>query len=148
MPGHNPVFEHGPDTHEVQAVVKGGQLVSVGTGGKVKVAAATEEKGTVLGVATKDSAPVGTSYESTNVYGYPVTDASVPQQYTPVYYRGIHRLTFAANAAFGDPVKAAANGQVTPYLGTDTNTELIVGYCRETGGVTSGAKGKVLLSLQ
>jgi hypothetical protein len=58
--------------------------------------------------------------------------------YVPVYSMGYDmHVTYAANCTFGTLLKAAANGQVTPWVsGTDTNPATIVGRCTQPGGVT------------
>lgn len=134
MSGVNPVLWDGPDTMPVNVAVTGGQLVMPdSTTGKVKPATAGAT--TVLGVALADAAP--TSSQSP-------TNFSTARPDVAVAYGDIDvRVTYAANAAWGVKLMAAANGQVTPYVaGT---ADMIVGICAEPAGVSSGSVGRMRL---
>lgn len=135
MAGALPTKWTGPDTCEVSVPVSGGQLVVPdGTTGKVKPSAGGET--TVLGVALTDAQPRGSA--PTN----PI-HTNWPSPYTSVAHSGVDIIvTYAAAAPYGARLKAAANGQVTPYVsGTDT-ADMIVGICTEPRGVAEGAKGR------
>ncbi|WP_027947211.1 hypothetical protein [Amycolatopsis taiwanensis] len=136
-----PVLWEGPDTCEVSAAVTGGQLVVPdGTTGKVKPAGAGATN--VLGVALTDAQPAGSA--PTN----PISTAW-PDPYTSVADDVDVRVTYAAAANYGDRLKAAANGQVTPFVGgTDTDFRLIIGRCTEPKGVASGAVGRARIDVQ
>jgi len=122
-------FEHGPVTYTVSEPVTGGQLIEGRASSAVGVAAAGST--TVLGVALKDATNATAS----------ATD-SYPLQATCPVASGVHvRVTYAANCAFGKALKAAASGQVTPWVSGTDAADLIVGYCRELAGVTSGNTG-------
>lgn len=130
MSGVTVVYEHGPVTYTVAEAVTGGQLIEARASSVVGVAAAGSVK--VLGVALKDA--TNATPAATDSYPLPST--------VPVAKNAHVRVTYAANANFGDKLKAAANGQVTPFVGgTDTDPRLIVGYCAEPAGVTSGGTG-------
>lgn len=147
MSGVVPVHECGPITYDVAAtkVVTGGQLVEAVSGGTVQPAAAGSKK--VLGVATRDARADQTD-TGTTAYGQPFTDYSWPPPRVAVAHEGTWRLTYAAAANFGDLLKAAANGQVTPINTTGGDTlDMVVGQCRERGNVASGATGETLLKL-
>lgn len=139
-------YDRGPVTFEVNAQVTGGQLVVPdGATGKVKPAAGGET--TCLGVATTDAIPSGTNQDPTVVGAVSSINASPLLPYTGVANNGVFKVTYAAAATFGELLKLAANGQVTPLVvGTD-NSDLIVGRCFETAGVGAGATGDMLLSL-
>lgn len=140
MSGVLPRFQSGPRTYKVNSAVKGGQVVQARTDGTIEPAAAASAK--VLGVALGDAAPRPDQSSSTTSYGAPVVDMSVLPEHTGVAYAGeVMPVTYAANAAFGVKLKAAANGQVTPWTtGTDA-ADLIIGTCDEPAGVASGAVG-------
>lgn len=139
MAGVIPKFENGPVTYEVNAVVRGGRLVEPdGTTGKVKEATANTVK--CLGVATKDAKPRG-SASSTDEFGNEVTTlVNVTEHVAVGGSNRTYPVTYAANAAFGDLLKAAANGTVTPWVdGTDSPAR-IVGRCAEKAGVVVATK--------
>lgn len=141
MPAVTNLFEHGPITYPVSASTSGGQLVEAVSGGTVAPAAAGSV--VVLGVAVKNAEPSDAGATSTTAYGADVVDASWPRDEVAVAYRGVFRVTYAAAAAFGDLLVAAANGQVTPYTAGTTTFDAIVGRCVEPGGVAAaGDRGK------
>lgn len=137
MPGVIPRFKTGPITYQVAEAVKGGQLVEARAASKIGVAAAGSFK--VLGVATKDARPPQ-SGASVDADGFPVQSLVEITDNTAVDDNGWYPLTYAANAAFGDALIAAANGQVTP-AGAAPDARSIVGYCAEPAGVVAGAVG-------
>lgn len=129
-----PKFEKGPVTYEVASAVTGGRLVQARTDGKIEHAAAGSTK--VLGVASRNARPFAESDQSgTTVQGYPYHDASVGAvtPHVAVYKSPyIVPVAFAAAAAFGAALKAAADGRVTPWItGTDP-ADLIIGYSEST----------------
>lgn len=147
MSGVVPVHECGPITYDVAAtkVVTGGQLVDPVAGGTVQPCAAGSR--IVLGVATRDARAADGGDAGTTGYGQPFVDASYPPPRVAVAHEGTWKLTYATACVFGDLVKTAANGQVTKWAtGTDA-IDLIVGQCRERGGVAAGATGETLLKL-
>ena len=150
MPGVVPFYEEGPVTYEVSTAVTGGQLVCAdGTTGKVKPTTGTVSGGAgyAIGVATKDALPTTTSQTPTVTGISQTVNLSPLSQYVAVASEGIWPLTFTASANFGVKVKAAASGQVTPWVqGTDA-PDLVVGTVAEAGGVSSGGTGAVKLSL-
>lgn len=142
MSGAQPRFKHSPVTREVIEAVKGGQLVearATGAGDKVGVAAANSAK--VLGVANKDAMPVGTSASGTTVDGFPSVNIAVVSQFTGVERNAFYDLTYAGTVAFGQPVKAAANGQVTLWVSGTDAADLKIGRCEHPGGRASGQVG-------
>lgn len=139
-------YDRGPVTFEVNAQVTGGQMVVPdGTTGKVKPAAGGET--TCLGVATLDAIPAGTNQDPTVVGVVSSLNAYPIPPYTAVANRGVFRVTYTAAATFGELLKLAANGQVTPFVTGTDNADLIVGRCFESAGVAAGATGDMLLSL-
>lgn len=133
MSGVIPRFGRGPVTYKVTETVKGGQLVEARAGGVVGVAAAGSTK--CLGVATKDATPASTG-ASTDAFGNPVQSLVEVTDHVAVDNSGAYyAVTYAADAAFGVALKAAANGQVTPWVTGVDAADLIVGYCAEEAGV-------------
>lgn len=132
MAGTYPYQQDGPATFTVNATVTGGQLVMPdSTTGKVKPA--TAGAATVLGVALSDASPAGTG---TNL------DFGTNRPTVAVQRGADCRVVYAANAAFGVRLKAAASGQVTPWVSGTDAADLIVGQCMEPAGVTSGATAR------
>lgn len=142
MSGQVPVYElQQPVTYSVNpsGYVLGGQLVEGNADGTVHTAAAGSTK--VLGVALKDA--VGTqAADGTTTYGgavsYPSSDASFPTPYVSVAH-GILKVSYAAAAAFGAKLKAAANGAVTPWVSGTDAADLIVGVCVAPAGVAGAS---------
>lgn len=144
MPGVVAKYEHGPVTYAVSGTVTGGTLVEAHTGSKIRTAPAGSAK--VLGVALTDAVETDASSGTTS-YGAPFVDASFPGPYTAVAACGVFKLTFAANAGFGVTLKAAASGQVTPWVSGTDAADLIVGRCVEPAGATASGTGLVQLYL-
>jgi len=132
MSGINPRFGSGPITFDVAAAVTGGQLVIPDGTDNTKINVAGAAAANVIGVALSDAAPAGTDA---------ATDVAARPTQVAVALEGAFNLTYAADAVFGDRLKAAASGQVEPMtLGSDAD-HLCIGTCLEAGGVTSGDKG-------
>jgi hypothetical protein len=147
MPGQNPSYQTGPLVYEALSAVKGGQVVEFKSGattnpGKVGMQPAAANSAVVLGVAFKDAVPVsaqdGYANGTTGYANYPVTDISVPDELSSVYNDAWIKVTYAAAATYRQPLKAAANGQVTP--GTP-GTDPIIGWCAAPGGVAANGVG-------
>ncbi len=135
MAGVRPYLERGPATYTANVLVAGGQLVMPDTGGTIKPA--TAGAATVLGVAADDAAPVS-SRTATNFASYrpEVAVYTAPADVA---------VTFAANASFGVKVKAAANGQATPWISGTDAADLIIGHVSEPAGATSGNPARIKL---
>lgn len=151
MPGVNPKYQTGPRTYEVTANVIGGQLLEASTvastTGLPTARVAAAGSATVIGVAAKDSIPVANqaAFQQTNAAypgAFPTTDLNVPNETCAVYNDELAiPVTFAAAATYRQPLKAAANGAVTPLVvGTDA-PGLQVGWCAQPGGVASAGVG-------
>jgi len=119
-----------------QAVV-GGQLVEVVTGGVVQPASAGSA--TVVGVATKNARGTYNPYGTTGEGDFLMDASGVGNQVA--VERGYFKVTFAATTTVGAKLKAAANGQVTPWVTGTDGAEKIVGECAEAAGVTAGGVG-------
>lgn len=125
------VRKTGPKSYPAAEAVTGGQLVEGRATASVGVAAAGSFK--VLGVALNDAVatlvtePVGAVLDTapTGTRVNVAKGVEVP-------------VTYAAAAAFGDKLIAAANGQVTP-AGVTPDARTIVGECTEVDGVAAGA---------
>jgi hypothetical protein len=141
--GSLPHYKSGPSSYQVSAQVLGGQLVAADASPATTVSVAGAGSLFVVGVAGNDAAPIPNQANSTDTAagGAPLVDISVLSDYTSVYADGYDmHVTYAANCTFGTLLKAAANGQVTPWVsGTDTLPATIVGRCTQPGGVTISA---------
>ena len=139
MPGITVVFKHGERTFTPadNAVITGGQVVEAVSGGRIQKAGAGSL--VTLGVALNDAiAPEDLVTDSTtDGQGRPVVSAAVlPTTVTVVNGGKDVPVTYAANAAFGQRLKAAANGTVTPVTSTTEDARAVIGYCSEPAGVT------------
>lgn len=152
MAGIPVVSVGGPKTYTPadNVTITGGQLVAATTGGRVAVAGAGSVK--VLGVALGDA--IAPEDVVTAPAGTPPTLAAVPQATTvAVAYGGAEvPVTYAADAAFGDRLVAAASGTVTPFTGfaagqdqANVDFRLIVGICTEPAGVTVSSQAVGLM---
>ena len=144
MSGQTARLSHtGPNTYEVSAAVKGGMVIEGFTDGKARPASA--DSTTVLGVANIDAKP-WVDPVSVDADGFDVVNASpLPTQTTADF--GRHVVTYAANCAFGKALKAAANGQVTPWVSGTDAADLKIGYCDEPGGVVIATKNTGLANI-
>lgn len=127
------VRKTGPKSYPCVQATTGGQLVEgrSTSGGGVGPAAAGSVK--VLGVALNDAV---TTLITDPVAG--VLDTAPLGTRVNVAKSVEVPVTYAAAAAFGDKLIAAANGQVTP-AGATPDARTIVGECTEPGGVAAGA---------
>jgi hypothetical protein len=142
MAGTIQVFDDSPITCDVVEAVAGGQVVEAravsgaATQRPCGVAGATSLK--VIGIALIDA--TNAAQAAALVYPLPPS-ATVAVQGT------VAGVTYAANANYGDRLKAAAAGQVTPWVSGTDSAAAIIGYCAESAGVTSGNKGRVRITL-
>lgn len=137
MPAIVPKFERGPVTYEVVESVPAGRLVEGRAASKVGLAAAGSL--VVLGVATTDAKPLAAT-TGTDAFGNQTLTLDPIDQYTAVGGNGaIYPVEYAADAAFGAKLIAAASGKVTP-AGATPDARTIVGECREPGGVVVATK--------
>lgn len=128
------VFQDGPITFQCASAVPKGVLVMRDSTTPSQIKVATAGATTVLGVAMKAGAPAGdaTAHTATNRAGVGTS--------VPVALSGVVRVTFASAVQPGDPLVAAASGQVTKYTSGGTSTyDQIVGTAMEV--VSSGAVG-------
>jgi hypothetical protein len=140
MSGVTPRYSvDGPITYTVKSDqhVVGGQLVEVVTGGVIQPASAAST--TVVGVATKNARGTFTATGTTGEGDF-LLDASGPPAEVAVE-RGYFVVTYAANTTVGAKLKAAAAGQVTPWVTGTDGAEKIVGECAEAGGVSAAGTG-------
>lgn len=137
MSGQTPrLSNQGPNTYAVSEAVKGGLLCEGFTDGKARLTRAGST--TCLGVSLIDAKP-WVDPASTDSDGFDVINANpLPSEATVGFGRFV--VTYAANCAFGKALKAAANGQVTPWVSGTDAADLIVGYCDEPGGVVIATK--------
>jgi hypothetical protein len=136
MSGAHRNYEHGPVTYKVSTAVTGGQVVQWDSSnvGQLKPAGAGTVAAAVAGVALADANPTGT--DPTN----PVQVGWAREYVAVVYAPADVDVKYASAANPGDPLKCAANGQVTKYvIGTDTDPTLIIGKCTAAAAVSSGA---------
>lgn len=133
----------GPATYKAGAAVKGGQIVVPhATPGTVGPAGADALN--VLGVALVDAKPF-TNPVTTDADGFETINVSPLPEYTTVEF-GRFIVTYTANAAFGQALKAGANGAVTP-VAADVDPRLIIGYCDEPLGVVVATKATGLANI-
>jgi hypothetical protein len=142
-----PRFTDGPRTYEAVEGIVGGTLVEARAGGvelpAVGIAAAGSVK--VLGVAQKDaSVHPGTAAPRSPVAG--VLDTTMAPFEVAVINDGFVPCKYAAAAAYGDRLIAAANGTVTP-AGATPDARTVVGWCAEKGGVLLGGTGLTRINL-
>lgn len=129
-PGGYPHLKKTP-SYGVNVAVAAGQLVEPdGTTQKVKPATAGSAK--VLGYAVTAATPEGSTPTLTFI-----------QQPSVVAVERGHEtnVTYAADTTFGASLKAAANGQVTPWVSGTDAANLIVGQCTEPAGVLAAGVG-------
>lgn len=130
---------HKDRTYEAVETVAGGQLVEARAGGVSNpgagVAAAASVK--VLGVAQKDAVAPGDPIR-TPVAG--VLDQTLAPAEFEVINDDFVVVKYAAAAAYGDRLIAAALGTVTP-AGATPDARQVVGWCAEKAGVALGATG-------
>lgn len=148
MSGVAIVFKQGPKTYTPadNSVVKGGDVLAAGTGGRCVVAGAGALN--VVGIALNDA--IAPEDVVTAATGTPPVLAAVPQATkVAVAYGGmeVDGVTYAADAAEGVALVAAANGDVTPLTGfaagedqPNVNFAQIIGWCAEPGGVVVATK--------
>lgn len=131
----------GPATATAVETITGGQLVEARTGGVgVGVAAAGSVK--CLGVALDDATLAGTITTPVTVSGHPQLAAVVVPNKVAIAHGGaVVPVTFAAAAVYGQLLKCAAAGQVTPYVSGTDDASLIVARCVAVAGVGSGLVG-------
>ena len=145
-----PRYQEGPVTFPVGTAVTAGMLVETNGASPAALQPASAGSKLVIGVATLDAVPAATSQTPT-VPGWsgPSINVSPLPPYTSVATEGVWQLTFAANASFGARLKAAAGGQVTPWVDGTDDPAMVVGVCYETAGVTfvsGGSPGAVRLA--
>jgi hypothetical protein len=139
MPGIPQVTQGGPKTYVPadNAFVRGGRVVEGVAGGRIQEAGAASVRW--LGVALTDAiAPedVNTT-TTTDAQGRPVTPLlSLPTSVACAYSGTEVPVTYAADAAFGDPLICAANGTVTATGAAAAAAAQHVGKCTEPLGVT------------
>lgn len=117
------------------ATVRGGRVVEAVAGGRIQEAGAASL--VALGVALTDAiAPEDVVTTTSNdALGRPVLAAVAIPTKVAVAYAGTEcKVTYAANASFGQKLICAANGTVTP-AGATPDARTIIGVCTEPGGV-------------
>lgn len=146
MAGVSQYIKEGPQTFVPadNATIRGGDVLAPATGGRVQRAGANSVL--ALGVAATDAvAPEDVvNTPGTDGLGRPVLAvAPIPTTVAVLAGGVVTKCTYAADAAFGDYLKCAANGQVTPAT-ADGDPRLIIGRCVEPGGVTVSANARGL----
>lgn len=134
------VTKTGPKTFTPAEQILGGQVVEARAASRIGVAGAGSLK--VLGVALTDAInPEAVTSTPTTVNGRPLLNAAALPTRVAVAYSGDEvPVTYAAAAAFGDKLIAAAAGQVTP-AGLNPDARTIVGTCTAPAGVLAAAVG-------
>ena len=137
MSGAVQVTQGGPKTFTPadNATVRGGRVVEAVAGGRIQEAGAASL--VALGVALTDAiAPEDVSTSTANdALGRPVlTAVAIPTKVAVAYAGTEVKVTYAANASFGQKLICAANGTVTP-AGATPDARTLIGVCTEPGGV-------------
>lgn len=136
---------HGPDTYFVREAVDGGQLVQAHIASK-RVEVADADSALVLGVAQYPAAPEATTGGNGSTFGgNPTFDNSSLQAEVAVAHTGTYKLKASGAIAWGDLVKAGADGTVVKAGSTDG--ALVVAQCVDPDGVTNGGIGFFRLRL-
>ena len=137
----------GPHTYEVAAVVKGGQIIMPNstTPGDEKVKPATAGATTTLGVAEIDARPYVDPVTTDSDGFETINIAPMPQHVTAGF--GVYPVTYTADCGFGKAVKAAAGGAVAPWVSGTDAADLIIGHCRQPGGVVVATKAVGLANI-
>jgi hypothetical protein len=141
MPAVPMQFKTGPRTYVPAELIIGGQVIEARANGRVGVAGAGSLK--TLGIAVTDgiNPEARVTATTTGADGRPVLNAAPLPNIVTTADSGISvPCTYANAAAFGDRLKAAANGQVTPLV-TNDDPRMTVGICDEPLGVAQGAIG-------
>jgi hypothetical protein len=109
----------------------------------------------VLGVASKDAVTAANRAALTSSTGPAplsafLTDASVPGATVTLYNDFFGNVVYASGTAvaYGDAIKAAANGTVTKHVSGTDAPERKIGWCAQKGGVGTGggvALGRILV---
>jgi hypothetical protein len=143
MPGVPIRYTDQPITYAVSAIVTGGQLVDADQSTSQTNATATVTPSGAgskicVGAALRDAAPAGTDS---------ATDAAARPPNTTVARSGcVVPVTFAAASHFGDLLKTAAAGTVTPWVDGTDDPDLIVAQNVDDGGyVAASAVGYISL---
>lgn len=143
MASIQPRFTDGPRTYTAGEAIDGGQLVEARAGSVIGVAAAGSLK--VLGVAQKAASPTGNAVRVADASGFTDMTLGAPPE-VAVINDGIVPVKYAAAAAFGDKLIAAANGTVTP-AGATPDARAIIGQCVELAGVALNGVGLTRINL-
>ena len=140
-----PKFTNGPANYEAAEVIAGGQLVEARAGGVELPACGVAGAGSnkVIGVAQKDANPNGGAPVAP-VAG--VLDQTLAPKEVAVISDGFVNVKYAAAAAYGDRLIAAAAGTVTP-AGATPDARQVVGWCAAKDGVALGATGLTRINL-
>ncbi|WP_306358843.1 MULTISPECIES: hypothetical protein [unclassified Nocardia] len=143
------VTQGGPKTFTPadNEVILGGQLVEARAGGRIGVAAAASVR--VVGVALTDAvAPEDfPAANGTDVLGRPIVSAvPIPTSVAVAYAGDECKVTYSADAAFGDKLVATANGTVAP-AGATPDARTIVGVCTEPAGVVVATNARGLMRI-
>lgn len=131
MPGIPVRRKHGPRSHEVVEAIVGGQCVEGRAASKVGVAAAASKR--FLGVAIADAVPAS-AFNPAPVSGV-LNAMPLPNRVGLAKSGDEVPVVYAAVATFGQRLKCAAAGKVTPFVDAD-DPQLLIGKCIEPAGVT------------
>lgn len=140
MPDAKTPRHTGPRTYECAEDITGGKLCEARAGGLI--AHARPGSLNALGVAATDGTTPDSHRTTTlDVSGVPTATATYLRTRVELIHNGREvEVTYAAAAAFGDKLKAATDGDVTPMQPGD-DPRALVGTCTQPRGVPAGAKG-------
>lgn len=143
-----PRFQRGPNTYTIYAAVTAGQLVQAGTAGNVGKVGPAAANAACIGVATTPGLPAGTSNSGTSLGGFPMIDVNMPEGQVAIARRGEFYLAATGTFAFGDFVKAGANGSVVKWDPAADQAIPQVGQCVDPDGATNGAAVLIDVNIQ
>lgn len=127
----------GPDTYPASVFIDGGVLVEPDPGNPGMIRPAVVGSAAVLGVNLQPAEPASFNAQSTDAWGAPVLDVSVPDYNCAVAWTGTFKLIYDDTVAFGGLVVCSGNGHVGPAV--------LSGSAKGTvaDGVTLGPKATV-----
>jgi hypothetical protein len=132
-----PFNTHGPDTFPASVFIDGGLLVEPDPGTPGFIRPASAGSSTVLGVNLQPAEPATFAPDSTDAYGAPVLDISVPDSNCAIAFTGTYKLIYDDTVPFGSAVVCSGAGHVGPAVLTGSTKTTVA------DGVTLGPKANV-----
>lgn len=127
----------GPDTYQVSTFIDGGLLVEPDPGNPGMVRPASAGSATVLGVNLQPVEPANFAYSTTDAFGAPVIDTSVPGPAAAIAWTGTYKLLYDDSVPFGAAVVCSGAGHVGPSVAAGGTKATVA------DGVTVGPRANV-----